>query len=142
MMFRAILAALILCILSSGVRADGITPTEKTEFQRIITAQIEAFRADDGNAAYGFAAPLVKQAFPSVDVFMGMVKQGYPQVYRPKSFEFSDAALDPVGRPTQKVSIVGPDGKYYIATYTMQKQDDGTWRIAGCTLSEIPGVDA
>jgi Domain of unknown function (DUF4864) len=139
---RIIVVALFLCITAFGAHADGVSPAEKTEFQRIISAQIEAFRADDGNAAYGFAAPLIKQAFPSVDMFMGMVKQGYPQVYRPKSFAFTDATLDPVGRPTQKVSIIGPDGKNYIATYTMQKQDDGTWRIAGCTLSEIPGVDA
>jgi hypothetical protein len=141
-MLRTIVVALFLYMSAFSALADDIASVEKTEFQRIITAQIEAFRADDGNAAYGFAAPLIKQAFPTVDVFMGMVKQGYPQVYRPKSFEFTEAALDPVGRPTQKVLIVGPDGKNYIATYTMQKQDDGTWRISGCTISEIPGVDA
>jgi Domain of unknown function (DUF4864) len=141
-MLRTIVVALFLYMSAFSALADDIASVEKTEFQRIITAQIEAFRADNGNAAYGFAAPLIKQAFPTVDVFMGMVKQGYPQVYRPKSFEFTEAALDPVGRPTQKVFIVGPDGKNYIATYTMQKQDDGTWRISGCTISEIPGVDA
>jgi Domain of unknown function (DUF4864) len=141
-MLRIFVVALFLCMSAFGAQADELSPAEKTEFQRIISAQIQAFRADDGKAAYGFAAPLVKQAFPSVDMFMGMVKQGYPQVYRPQSFAFEDAALDPVGRPTQKVSIVGPDGKSYLATYTMQKQEDGTWRIAGCTLSEIPGVDA
>ena len=141
-MLRIFVVSLFMLVSAFGAQADGISHVEKTEFQRIISAQIQAFRADDGNAAYGFAAPLVKQAFPSVDMFMGMVKQGYPQVYRPQSFAFVDAALDPVGRPTQKVSIVGPDGKSYLATYTMQKQEDGTWRIAGCTLSEIPGVDA
>jgi hypothetical protein len=41
----------------------------------------------------------------------------------------------------QKMIVVGPDGKSYIALY-MEKQSDGTWRIAGCTLLEIPGLDA
>jgi hypothetical protein len=73
---------------------------------------------------------------------MTMVKEGYPQVYRPQSFNFTEALIDPVGRPSQKMIVVGPDGKSYIALYSMEKQPDGTWRIAGCTLLEIPGLDA
>jgi hypothetical protein len=141
-MLRSFLLALFLCISSFVASAEDLTATEKTEFQRIISSQIEAFRADDGSKAYGFAAPIIQQIFPTPDMFMTMVKKGYPQVYRPKSFNFTEAALDPVGRPSQKVIIVGPDGKTYMALYTMEKQADGTWRIAGCTLSEIPGVNA
>jgi hypothetical protein len=47
-----------------------------------------------------------------------------------------------MGRPAQKMLVVGPDGKTYEALYSMEKQPDGTWRISGCTLLEIPGLDA
>jgi Domain of unknown function (DUF4864) len=142
MAYRWVLA-LVFCVLASlAARADAISDRDETEFQRIIAAQISAFQADDGPAAYDFAAPIIKNIFPSPETFMAMVKQGYPQVYRPNSFKFDEASLDSAGRPTQKVTIVGPDGKTWQALYTMEKQPDGSWRIAGCAILGIPGVDA
>jgi len=142
MMLRSVLAAVLLAFISMAAFAQSISETEKSEFQRIITAQISAFRADDGPTAYSFAAPVVRNIFPTPEIFMSMVKQGYPQVYRPQAFNFTEALIDPLGRPAQKMRVVGPDGKTYEALYSMEKQPDGTWRISGCTLLEIPGLDA
>jgi hypothetical protein len=142
MMLRSILAVVLWGFMSVASLADSISATDKAEFQRVITAQITAFRADDGPAAYDFAAPVVRNIFPTPEIFLAMVKQGYPQVYRPQSFNFTEALIDPLGRPAQKMTVVGPDGKSYIALYSMEKQPDGTWRISGCTLLEIPGLDA
>ena len=141
-MLRSLLAIVLWGFMSVASLADSISATDKAEFQRIITAQITAFRADDGPAAYDFAAPVVRNIFPTPEIFMAMVKQGYPQVYRPQSFNFTEALIDPMGRPAQKMTVVGPDGKSYTALYSMEKQADGTWRISGCTLLEIPGLDA
>ena len=33
-------------------------------------------------------------------------------------------------------------GKRYEAVYAMQQQPDGSWKIAGVQMVEIPGVDA
>jgi len=141
-MLRSILAVVLLAFISVAAFAQSISETEKTEFQRIIAAQISAFRADDGPTAYSFAAPVVRNIFPTPEIFMSMVKRGYPQVYRPQSFNFTEALIDPMGRPAQKMLVVGPDGKTYEALYSMEKQPDGTWRISGCTLLEVPGLDA
>lgn len=141
-MLRSVLMIVLLAFLSVTAFAQSVSETEKTEFQRIITAQISAFRADDGPTAYSFAAPVVRNIFPTPEIFMAMVKRGYPQVYRPQSFNFTEALIDPMGRPAQKMLVVGPDGKTYEALYSMEKQPDGTWRISGCTLLEIPGLDA
>jgi hypothetical protein len=142
MMLRSVLAVVLLAFMSVVAFAQSISESEKTEFQRIITAQISAFRADDGPTAYSFAAPVVRKIFPTPEIFMSMVKQGYRPVYRPQSFNFTEALIDPLGRPAQKMLVVGPDGKTYEALYSMEKQPDGTWRISGCTLLEIPGLDA
>jgi hypothetical protein len=141
-MLRSVLMFVLLAFLSMAALAQSISETEKTEFQRIITAQISAFRADDGPTAYSFAAPVVRNIFPTPEIFMSMVKRGYSPVYRPQSFNFTEALIDPMGRPAQKMLVVGPDGKTYEALYSMEKQPDGTWRISGCTLLEIPGLDA
>ena len=141
-MLRGFLGALFMCIISLSAVAQSPSSAEGAEFQRIIAAQISAFQADDGKGAYEFAAPVVRRVFPSVEGFMAMVKKGYPQVYRPQSFAFKETLTDPLGRPAQKVLIVGPDGKTYVAVYTMEKQADGAWLISGCTMLEIPGLDA
>lgn len=141
-MLRSLLAALIVCLAAWTAHADTLSQADRIEFQRIITGQIEAFRADDGERAYGYAAPSIRRIFPNSSIFMQMVKQGYRPVYRPQSFSFEQTDTDPLGRPAQRVRIIGPDGKAYEALYSMERQPDGTWRIDGCSLLEVPGVDA
>ena len=69
--------------------------------------------------------------------FMSMVRHGYQPVYRPRSVVFGDAlAVD--GDVVQEVAVIGPDGGPALAQYTMEREADGTWRIAGCRLLEKP----
>ena len=70
---------------------------------------------------------------------MSMVRQGYQPVYRQKSFTFGEIT-DNDGRLIQHVTIVDANGKLWTALYTMQKQPDGTWKISGCALVEVPAV--
>jgi hypothetical protein len=141
-MLRAILFTLLLLIAPQASLGGPVSDADQTEFKRIISGQIDAFRADDGARAYSYAAPNIRQIFPTPDIFMQMVKQGYKPVYRPRSFKFGQAGDDPYGRPSQRVTLVGPDGKTYEALYSMERQPDGTWRIQGCTLLQVPGLDA
>lgn len=140
-MLRMLLVLATAIVFSLGARAESPSAADTADFQRIITEQIDAFRADDGVRAYSYAAPMIQQVFPTPETFMAMVRQGYRPVYRPQSFRFGDAGEDSAGRPTQRVTIAGPDGKTYEALYTFQKQPDGTWKISGCQLLEIPGLD-
>ena len=139
---RAVLLALFLCFTTFAAHAGEPGDADRADFQRIISEQIEAFRADDSARAYSYAAPSIHRIFPNADIFMQMVKQGYQPVYRPRRFSFGAVGIDPFGRPSQRVAIVGPDGKTYEAVYSMERQPDGTWRIIGCTLLEAPGLDA
>ena len=141
-MLKVFLTIFVSCFLgfSSATFADEIA--DKMQFQEIISNQVAAFNNDDGTTAYSFAAPVVKKFFPNKDVFIAMVKQGYPQVYRAKSLTFGETFTDNFGRATQRVTLVGPDGRRYEALYAMEKQPDGIWKIAACTVLEIPGVNA
>ncbi|MER9840353.1 DUF4864 domain-containing protein [Mesorhizobium australicum] len=102
--------------------------------QSVIDGQLKALIADDGAKAYSFAAPNVKQIFPTVDAFMNMVTNGYPPVRIPQSYAFGKVEQTGPGSIVQQVLIVGPDGKDYEAVYTLQQQPDGTFRITGCSL--------
>lgn len=122
--------------------AQGVTDAEATEFQRIITSQLNAFNADDGAAAYAFAAPSIRRLFPSPEIFLSMVKRGYPPVYRQRSYSFGRIGNEMGGRPTQHVTIIDANGKAWTALYAMERQPDGAWKISACSLVEAPAADA
>jgi hypothetical protein len=141
---RLTLIALILMGLIAyplPLSAQTVTDAEAHEFQRIIAGQLNAFNADDGATAYGFAAPAIKQMFPSPETYMSMVRQGYPPVYRRQSYSFGRIGNEMGGAPTQHVTIVDVNGKTWTALYAMQRQPDGTWKIVGCQLVEAPAAD-
>lgn len=131
----------ILCILFSLAVPSLADDTDSAEFQRIIASQIAAFNADDGAAAFTHAAPLIQNMFGGPDAFMAMVKKGYAPVYRQQSYAFEAVTDEMAGRPTQRVKILDARGKTWIALYAFEKQPDGAWKIAGCTLVEVPGAD-
>jgi hypothetical protein len=143
---RSIIAAAMfmlaaLAAISTPTLAQATSEADKSAIQSTIRNQLEAFKRDDGAAAYSFAAPNVQAVFPTVDSFMAMVKQGYQPVYRPQSYAFRDLEVMD-GRLSQTVEIVGPDNEFWTAVYTVEKQPDGVWRITGCRIIKTPGGSA
>jgi hypothetical protein len=130
-----VVAASLLAFSTPAAAQDGAA------IQSTIRSQLEAFKADNGDAAYSYAAPNVKRIFPTVDAFMAMVKQAYQPVYRPRSYSFGQLETKG-GTLTQRVEIVGPDGDYWTALYSLERQPDGSWRITGCSLVKSEGSNA
>lgn len=125
---------LALGLASNVVRAaEPPGEADSIAIRAVIDNQIAAFRRDDGEAAFSYAAPMIQRMFGTVDNFMAMVRGGYQPVYRPQNYRFGtiDVVDDLI---VQKVHIIGPDGAAATAFYIMEKQPDGTWRIAGCSL--------
>jgi len=134
---RTLSSMVVLAGLVCGQAMADETPSkvERADVQRVITAQIEAFRHDDGPAALGYAAPGIKAKYADGSAFLAMVRTAYPPVFRPRSYSFGDVMLHG-GLLMQKVDIVGPDGAPASALYEMEHETDGTWRIAGCLLAK------
>jgi uncharacterized protein DUF4864 len=130
---------LAILLLAPEVRAQQVAPADAEQFQRIISDQIRAFRADNGVAAYGYAAPAIKRIFPSPEIFMEMVRKGYRPVYRPSRFAFGEVTEEIQGRPTQQVTIIDENGKAWSALYVFERQPDGSWKIIGCSLLQSAG---
>ena len=133
MIFRMLAIVGLLVGLAFGVQAQDVSDADRTAIRDIIQSQVDAFRRDDGDAAFGLASPSIRGMFGSSDIFMDMVRQGYQPVYRPKEFDFAEiVTLN--GQVTQKVHVVGPDGRPVTAFYPMTQLPDGSWRINGCYL--------
>ena len=128
---RILLAAILSATLALPAFAGE---AEIRSAQSAIDGQLKALLADDGAAAYSFAAPNIKRIFPTVEAFMGMVTNGYAPVRRPKTYAFGKVEETGPTSVIQQVLIVGPDGKDYEAVYTLELQPDGTHKITGCSL--------
>lgn len=146
--------ALALCLAAvmmqgavpAPARADTAQTTLAAEttlpapaFRQIIQDQMKAFRQGDAAGAFSFATRTLQQLYQTPEIFIGMVRQGYLPVYRPKSVSFGRMKETEQG-PVQEVYVTGPDGEDWLALYSFEQQDDGTWKISGCMLTKSPAL--
>ncbi|TRD21729.1 DUF4864 domain-containing protein [Palleronia caenipelagi] len=129
-----------LTVLLAGMIPALTAPAmaEDTALTAVISAQIDAFLADDMVTAFGYASPMIRDMFGSAENFGRMVRQGYPMVYRPTEVQFLGVKdLGSVLR--QRVLIRDSGGATHLLDYDMIRV--GTdWRINGVHLIEAPGI--
>jgi hypothetical protein len=133
-----LIAVLFLGLMAPTALADD---NEVEAAQDVISAQIEAFRKDDGETAYSFASPEIHLLFPSVAIFMNMVKSGYAPVYHPRQYQFGKSRMLG-GEIEQDVEITAGDGSDWVAQYSLKRMPDGSFKITGCRLKQREGVGA
>ena len=142
--FRIALAACVaLCAAMVASAETGDAETRNVDMaaiRAVIAQQIEAFQAGDAETAFSFAAPGIRARFGDADRFIAMVKSGYGAIYGATDFTFGRIGGHH-GVVLQQVDVTGPDGDSVRALYAMEKQSDGSWRIAGCQLVEPDGSD-
>jgi len=129
--------AALVAVPAQGARAQSVPDPAITQ---VIETQLRAFALGDRQAAYAQAAPTIQAMFPNAGIFMEMVKRGYSPLIAPKATDFLAPEPAPGGRVEQRMALVDADGRSWIAVYTMERQDDGAWKIAGCRLER--GADA
>ena len=135
-MYRVITALTFLILLAPGpafAEPADVSDVDRAAIRVVIEDQLAAFQADDAVRAFSHASPMIRRMFGTPDNFIRMVATGYPPVYRPRTVEFQDI-ITYHGAPTQRVFLVGPDGKSVIALYVMELQAGGTWKINGWSL--------
>lgn len=117
-------------ILPAGAQAP--------DAQAVIDAQIKAFRQGAHERAFSYATPSLRKLFGTTDNFTAMVKRGYMPIYGAQSWRFGRAKSQD-GRVLQEVLLTGPNGKSWVALYTMVQGADGEWRIGGVRM--VPGSE-
>ena len=111
--------------------------TASKQVQEIISSQIDAFKQNDFKRAYTFAAPNIQAQFPSPEVFGLMVRNGYPVIWRPKSFKFTEFK-DLGNRCIQRVLFQSYNGSLETYDYILEKNDN-VWKIAGVLTINLAG---
>ena len=131
--------ALILLIALWAFVVPACAEDHVAAAQAVIRAQEQAMLKDDDATAYSFAGPPVTSYYRDADTFMTMVRSGYPQVNRHKSFEFGEAKTSG-DQIIQDVHIIDNDGVAWVAQYTLQQQTDGSMKINSCVLLKSASV--
>ena len=132
---RILTALTMLCLTLASLTTPSFAADPVSAARDAIRGQEQAFARDDTAAAYSYAAPQIRELFPQAENFMNMVRQGYPPVYRHKSFDFGETR-NTGDSIEQDVRIVDADGVAWDALYTLQEQPDGTMKITSCTLKK------
>jgi hypothetical protein len=112
----------------------NLPPAEWSSIQRVIGDQLQALKAGDGTKAMTYSVPGIRQQFRTPERFLRMVREGYGALLEARYSAFLKGAVVD-GITIQPLQLVLPDSSVVVALYRMEKQKDGSWRIAGCVLA-------
>jgi hypothetical protein len=119
----------------------SLSPSDGAAIRGAIARQIDAFKRDDGPAAFAIASAKIQEIFRTPERFLAMAKAGYRPVYRPQHVRFREPVVI-AGRLIQPVLVIGPDGVPATALYIMERDSAGEWRIGGCVIADEPETGA
>ncbi len=112
----------------------SLRAAEWTTIRQVIGDQLKAFKAGDGRKAMSFASPGIREQFGAPENFLAMVHYAYDALISARYTEFLDGAVVD-GIVVQPLRLIASDNSVLVALYTMEKQKDGHWKIAGCVLA-------
>ena len=108
--------------------------SDTLEIQNIIKKQIDAFTRNDYETAYSYASDEIKNMFTDKKIFKNMIISSYSILINPKNVIFEKPMLLDKNMVAQKVKIIGINNLEVYAVYTVTKNTQQQWRIAGCVL--------
>ncbi|WP_366657213.1 DUF4864 domain-containing protein [Fodinicurvata sp. EGI_FJ10296] len=125
-------------VLVCGLSLPAYAHADEVAIASVITGQIAAFQADDFDAAFEFASPMIKRQFGTPQRFGRMVQSGYPMVYRPAEVTMLDQHMTPHGI-AQHVMVRDAEGELHFLGYLMIETDAG-WQINA--VYPLPGRES
>ena len=115
-------------------RQSTLPAAQWKAIQRVISDQLRALRAGQAEKAFSFASAGIRTQFGTADHFIGMVRSNYDALLVARYTEFLEGAVID-GHVIQPLRVIAPDNTVVVALYTMERQKDGRWKIAGCALA-------
>jgi hypothetical protein len=116
-----------------------ITGRDAEAIQAVVQSQLDAFAADDAVKAFELSTASTRNILGSADSFLQMIKYEYPPIYRHRRALFMPPQLLE-GQALQVVRLTDRDNNVWVAIYRMKVEQDGKWRIDGCSLVETTSV--
>jgi hypothetical protein len=115
-------------------REQKLPAAEWNAIKKVIADQRAALVAGDATHAFAHATPAIRAQFGTPENFLAMVRTAYDALVSARYAEFLEGAVIE-GVVIQPLRLIAPDNTVQVALYTMEKQMDGRWKIAGCVLA-------
>jgi hypothetical protein len=128
-MVRAGLLAIALLLRVTSVPAQTAPDADVEAAGRIVLQQLEAFRRDDFDSAFGFASAEIHEIFDRAR-FETMVRESYPEIARSVFAVIDGSRPGPDSRLYLLMRVRGANGRGIEAVYEMVREG-GQWRING-----------
>ena len=112
----------------------ALAAAEWKAIKHVIGDQRAALKSGDATKAFAHAAPGIRAQFGTAENFLAMVRAAYEPLLVARYAEFLEGAVIE-GSVIQPLRLIAPDNSVRVALYTMEKQKDGRWKIAGCVLA-------
>ena len=113
--------------------AQGNLDNQAMQAQSVISDQLSAFIAGDGDRAFSHAAPTIKQRFQTPERFMDMVERGYGPIYRSSTYDFGRNSIQG-NQVMQELILTDQKGNTWQSIYVLMKQADGSLKIMGVQM--------
>lgn len=126
--------------LVAPLSGEEVTPAPPTEWQKVITSQIQAFRDQDAPRAFSYAGIGFQATFPNAETyFVAIIQSGYAPIMDSLSHRFGEFRMLGDMGVVQQVKFVGNNQQLYDAVYQLT-QETGGWRVQGVYLMAPNGV--
>ena len=124
----------------TGIEMDGreniVCDLDREQIRAVISAQVASMRTSDFVKAVGLTTAALQRQAGSPEAFIESLKSTYRPVINSRSFVFEDLK-QVMGIVSQSVLFFFEEGDVVLASYTMEKQEDGSWKISGCYLAPV-----
>jgi ABC-type molybdate transport system substrate-binding protein len=111
-----------------------LSKSEWQAIKNVISQQLAALKAGNADKAFSYAAPGIRAQFGDAATFIAMVREAYSPLLLARYTEFLEGAVID-GMVIQPLRLIGSDNTVRVALYTMEKQENGIWRISGCRVA-------
>jgi hypothetical protein len=134
----------LLCGLLGAWTSHAAPPIEITgrdaeAIHAVVQSQLDAFAADDAAKAFSLSTASTRRILGDADSFLQMIKSEYPPIYRHRRAIFLPPQLLD-GDALQVVRLTDAENYVWVAIYRMKVEQDGKWRIDGCSLLETSSI--
>ena len=124
-----VLAIVLSSFFMNTIAAEQSYDNAEKVAKKVISSQLMAFKEKNVEKAYSFAAPSIKRQFFNAENFGLMVKNGYPVIWSPKTYQFVKFSSNGK-RSIQRVLFRSATDALVTYDYLLEKFKN-EWRIAG-----------
>ncbi|MBL6431185.1 MAG: DUF4864 domain-containing protein [Alphaproteobacteria bacterium] len=134
-MFRTTIAGCLMALAVLFAAPGSAQAQDAAQLKGIVEKQIAAFRAGDARRLR-LCRPTIKRLFRPRPFYRHGEARIRP-VYNPSSVAFGNLR-DTARGPVQEVFVTDAKGQQWLALYSFEQQEDGSWKISGCVLTKAP----